>query len=150
MHSSDIINYLNSQWPPSVLTVKGKAISFDIKKKSLEMSFIADPSFCHSDDIVQGGYISGMLDAVMAYTVVGLPNIRSMVTTLELKVSFISIGNSGKMIGRGNIIKLGKTIGFLEGNLFQDNKLIAMATSTVKILDDKNLKTQLKKKKYGS
>jgi acyl-coenzyme A thioesterase PaaI-like protein len=130
----EIIEYLNSQWPPAVQTLDGKAIKFDITKQSLEMSFIANQNFCHSVDVVQGGYISAMLDAVMAYTVIGLPDVRKMVSTLELKTSYISIGHPGLMIGRGMITKLGKSIVFLNGELFQNNNLIATATSTAKIL----------------
>jgi len=130
----EIIEYLNSQWPPAVETLEGKAIKFDIIKQSLEMSFIANQNFCHSVDVIQGGYISAMLDAVMAYTVIGLPDVRKMVSTLELKTSYISIGHPGLMIGKGMITKLGKSIVFLNGELFQNNNLIATATSTAKIL----------------
>ena len=98
------------------------------------MSFVANQNFCHSVDVVQGGYISAMLDAVMAYTVIGLPSVRTMVSTLELKTSFISIGHPGLMVGKGSITKLGKSIVFLNGELFQNNSLIATSTSTAKIL----------------
>ena len=81
MESDSIINFLNSQWPPSVLIVEGKAIEFNIKKQTLDMTFVAKKFFCHSGDIVQGGYISGMLDAVMAYSVIGLPNFKYSVST---------------------------------------------------------------------
>ena len=134
MKTLEIIEYLNLQWPPAVQTLDGKAIKFDITKQSLEMSFIANQNFCHSVDVVQGGYISAMLDAVMAYTVIGLPDVRKMVSTLELKTSYISIGHPGLMIGKGMITKIGKSIVFLNGELFQNNNLIATATSTAKIL----------------
>jgi uncharacterized protein (TIGR00369 family) len=136
MKSKKIIDYLNSQWPPSVLTIGGKAKDYNIKNQTLEMTFNAKPIFCHSKDIVQGGYISGMLDAVMAYTVIGLPTAKVMVSTLELKVSFISAGHPGLLTAKGKIIHLGRSIGFLSGELFQNEKLIAMGTSTVKILYD--------------
>lgn len=134
METLKIIEYLNSQWPPAVKTLDGKAIKFDITRQSLEMSFMANKNFCHSIDVIQGGYISAMLDAVMAYTVIGLPNVRTMISTLELKTSYISIGHPGLMIGKGMITKLGKSIVFLNGELFQKNNLIATATSTAKIL----------------
>ena len=134
METLKIIEYLNSQWPPAVKTLDGKAIKFDITRQSLEMSFMANKNFCHSIDVIQGGYISAMLDAVMAYTVIGLPDVRTMVSTLELKTSFISIGHPGLMVGKGSITKLGKSIVFLNGELFQNNSLIATATSTAKIL----------------
>ena len=58
-----------------------------------------------------------MLDAVMAYAVIGLPDVRTMISTLELKTNFISIGHPGLMVGKGAITKLGKSIVFFDGLL---------------------------------
>jgi uncharacterized protein (TIGR00369 family) len=134
MNGNDIVVFLNSQWPPSVNTLKGHATNFDANTNTLEMSFVAKPEFCHSGDIVQGGYISGMLDSVMAYSVYGCPTVEALVATLELKVSFFNVGNSGSLRGIGRIIKLGRSISFLSGELYQGEKQIAAATSTVKML----------------
>ena len=71
MNSVEVVESLNAQWPPSVKTVGGQATGYDPETKTLSMSFEAKPMFCHSVDIVQGGYITGMLDAAMAYTVIG-------------------------------------------------------------------------------
>jgi|TARA_B110000971_G_scaffold215458_1_gene248924 uncharacterized protein (TIGR00369 family) len=133
MTDIDIVAFLNSQWPPSVNTLEGYATEFDTRSNTLEMSFVAKPEFCHSGDIVQGGYITGMLDAVMAYSVFGCPKVDAQVATLELKVSFFSTGNSGKLRGIGRISKLGRSISFLSGELYQGEKQIAAATSTVKM-----------------
>ena len=74
-HDQDVgwIPYLNGQWPPSVTTVNGQATGFDKTARQLEMVFEAVPMFCHSGDVIQGGYIMAMLDALMAYVVIGLP-----------------------------------------------------------------------------
>lgn len=138
MNSVEVVESLNAQWPPSVKTVGGQATGYDPETKTLSMSFEAKPMFCHSVDIVQGGYITGMLDAAMAYTVIGpslVPSAEEVaVATLEIKVNFISSGNSGPMTGTGTITHLGRSIGFISGELYQGDRLIATATSTVKLL----------------
>ena len=60
MTNEEIVSFLNSQWPPSVETLQGHATGFDQDASTLVMSFETDERFCHSGDIVQGGYISGL------------------------------------------------------------------------------------------
>ena len=137
MNNSDIVAFLNSQWPPSVTTLKGIATHFNQVDKTLTMDFETDLRFCHSGDVVQGGYISGMLDGVMAYAVIGMPDLCDMVATLEIKVSYMRTARNGKFSGTGKVIHAGRSIAYLDGQLYQDDKLVAAATSTVKLLRPK-------------
>ena len=134
MTDDDVVQWLNANWPPSVQTLNGEATSFDQASETLCVSFEAHSGFCHSGDIVQGGYITGMLDAAMAYAAIGLPGLCEGVATLEIKVNFVTPGNSGAMQGVGRIVHRGRTIGYLSGELYQGERLVATATSTVKLL----------------
>ena len=134
MTDQEIIDWLNGQWPNSVITLTGLATGFDQNAKQLTMSFEAVDMFCHSGDIVQGGYITGMLDAAMAYAVIGLPETCSGVATLEIKVNFLRVGNPGPMAATGRVVHLGRSIAYLDGELHQNGQLIATATSTVKLI----------------
>jgi uncharacterized protein (TIGR00369 family) len=130
----DIIKRLNSAWPPCVEMIGGHADAFDQTSRSLVMSFQAIPGFCHSGDIVQGGYITAMLDAAMAFSVMGLPGECNTVATLEIKVNFLLPGRIGKLTSFGKVVHLGRSIGYLEATLSQNEKLIATSTSTVKLI----------------
>lgn len=134
MTDADIAAKLNAEWPYSVTTLGGSAERFDQVAKLLEMSFEATDAFCHSGNIVQGGYITGMLDAAMAYAIIGMPGVCDGVATLEIKVNFMAPGHPGTMTGVGQIVHNGKSIGYLDGKLHQGGRLIATATSTVKLL----------------
>lgn len=134
MNDTDIVSRLNAEWPNSVTTLGGWAERYDQAAKGLEMSFKANDTFCHSVDIVQGGYITGMLDAVMAYTIIGIPGVCDGVATLEIKVNFMAPGHPGAMYAAGRIVHQGKSIAYLDGELHQDDRLIATATSTVKLI----------------
>ena len=70
----------------------------------------------------------------MAYATIGWPDACDGVATLEIKVNFISVGNPGKMTGTGRIVHHGRSIAYLDAELRQDDRLIATATSTVKLL----------------
>ncbi len=134
MTDAEILAWLNNQWPNSVTTLDGYGERYDQERKTLEMTFTAIDAFCHSGNVVQGGYITGMLDAAMAYAMIGWPDTCDGVATLEIKVNFISVGNPGKMKGVGRIVHHGRSIAYLDGELHQDDRLIATATSTVKLL----------------
>ena len=138
MTNSEILEFLNGQWPPSVTTVNGQATGFDKSAKTLEMVFEAVPMFCHSGDVVQGGYITAMLDALMAYVVIGLPEGCPMVATLEIKVNFMTPGRPGPLNGTGSVVHMGKSIAYLSSELRQEGRLVATATSTVKLLRPKS------------
>jgi len=98
------------------------------------MSFEATPEMCHSRIIVQGGFITAMVDSAMAYAAMGASEGRAAVPTLEIKVSFLKAGNPGTLVSRARVIRLGKTVGFLEAELYQSDELIATASSTIRLL----------------
>ncbi|MFT5112523.1 MAG: acyl-CoA thioesterase [Parasphingorhabdus sp.] len=134
MTNEEVVKFLNGQWPPSVDTLKGIATGFDRDEMRLKMDFETDLRFCHSGDVVQGGYISGMLDAVMAYAAIGMPGLCNMVATLEIKVSYMQTARNGEFTGSGRVIHAGRSIAYLDGELYQSGKLVAAATSTVKLM----------------
>ncbi|MFT5220668.1 MAG: hypothetical protein ACI9LO_003308 [Planctomycetota bacterium] len=134
MSDDDILQWLNAQWPPSVNTLNGKGIAFRRESTTLEMTFSSGLEFCHSGDIVQGGYITAMLDAAMAYAVIGAEDNCDGVATLEIKANFITVARNGDFNAVGKAVHVGGSIAYLEGQLFQQGKLVATATSTVKLL----------------
>lgn len=137
MTDDDVVIFLNGQWPPAVQTLQGHATDFCLKQNTLNMQFETKPEFCHSGDIVQGGYVSGMLDAVMAFAAIGSPDICEWVATLEIKVNFVAPARNGKFTASGRVVHSGRSIGYLSGELFQYSKLVATATSTVKLIHSK-------------
>ena len=130
--SEAVVDALNEARSPCVQTLGGHVTSFNGDDGETTMSFEATPAFCHSEIVVQGGFITGMLDAAMAVCVIGLKGIGTAVPTLELKVSFISPGNPGLLMARARPVHLGKSIAFLSAELHQAGRLVATATSTAK------------------
>ena len=99
------------------------------------MEFKAIPEFCHSpNQVVQGGFITGMLDTPMAHLLVALLDKKMQIMTLDINVSFLGPSHPGKLICHARILKLGKSIAYLASDLYQQEKLVATATSTIKLV----------------
>ncbi|MBN35648.1 MAG: hypothetical protein CMM46_12935 [Rhodospirillaceae bacterium] len=138
MTNDDILAWLNDQWPPCVDVLSGNGVAYDKDRRELVMTYVATPEHCHSVDIVQGGFVSAMLDATMAYAVMGTQDVAEGIATLEMKVSFMAPGRPGQMVCKGRPVKLGRSIGYLEGELFQNDELLATSTTTVKLLKSRS------------
>ena len=112
MSADEFIAELNAHAPPAFTKLGGRISGFDESTGTVDVSYSLDESFCHSGDIVQGGYIASMLDAAMAH--VTFMQLRSfvVVATLELKVNYLDIARPGKLTARARVVKLGKSIGF--------------------------------------
>ena len=99
------------------------------------MEFDAIPEFCHSEaQIVQGGFITGMLDSTMAHLVIALVKFQSNPVSLDINVSFVAPAHPGLMTAKSKIIRMGKSIVFAYATMKQNDQMIASATSTIKLL----------------
>ncbi|MBT5433037.1 MAG: PaaI family thioesterase [Alphaproteobacteria bacterium] len=137
MTNDEILAGLNDQWPPCVQLLGGHGTAYDQGRRELTMTYEAKPEHCHSGDIVQGGFITAMIDATMAYAVMGVKDGIEGIATLEIKVSFMAPGRPGPMTCRGWPVNMGRSIGHLEGDLRQGGRLIATSTTTVKLVRPK-------------
>ena len=112
-----------------------KIIEFSKEEGSIKIEYIAEHRHCHSGNIVQGGYVTGWIDSAMAHSVMIPTNFEFSPLTLELKITFFKSANPGPVIAEAKVIKLGKSIAFVEGSLFSEKGiLIAKGTSTNKLV----------------
>jgi uncharacterized protein (TIGR00369 family) len=89
---------------------------------------------CHSGDVVQGGFVTSMLDATMAHALVARSGLTMTVPTLELKVSFLQVCHPVPHVTEGTVIRWGRSIGFAEADLWDaEGTLIARASSTCRL-----------------
>jgi len=88
--------------------------------------------------MVHGGVFSSIIDAAAFWAVYpGMEDPAAGMTTVEP-------APSGKLIARGRQIKLGRTLGYAEAQVVnQDEKILAHGSSTVIILPGKALKADL-------
>ena len=98
--------------------------------------FLPSEDLTHSNgSIVQGGFVTGMLDAGMAQCIMFKSNGEDLPLTLDIDVKFLnSCIPDHKVTSRAKIIKQGKSIVFTSANLFQKDDLIATASASNKII----------------
>ena len=132
MEDSKILQSLQSDSAPCTDTLGAKVIRFSSEPPEIEMEFEAIYDFTHSDgQVVQGGFVTGMLDAPMAHLLMGLFDFKIIPMTLDLNVSFLAPTRQGKLNCIAEVLQLGKSTAFMTSKLYQQDKLVASATSTV-------------------
>ena len=122
-----------SRVPQTTLGIR-KIVLIDQKLGVAEIIYRAKKNMCHSGNIVQGGFITGWLDAAMALACMSKLGQDVLVLSLEIKTSFFKSVNPGLVKAKANIIKTGKSIAFLEAELRNnENILLAKANQTAKL-----------------
>tara|TARA_B100000614_G_C14463581_1_gene459457 strand:+ start:201 stop:626 length:426 start_codon:yes stop_codon:yes gene_type:complete len=115
---------------------KAKVEEINKIEETLTMSFEASSDFCHTGGrILQGGFVATMLDCSMAFLAFELTDYEKSPMTIDMNINYLSSGAPGRYIAKAKVTKIGKSIGFLSSELFQDDKLIASATCTAKMAD---------------
>ena len=134
MDKEEIIKLLENNKPPCLKTLRGNLLEFDEAERIMTMEYDAIPEFCHSEsEIVQGGFVTGMLDSTMAHLVIALEKFQSNPVSLDINVSFIAPAHPGTLMAKSKILKMGKSIVFAYATMKQNDEMIASATSTIKL-----------------
>ena len=106
-------------------------VSFDEDTQTVTMRFDVKREMTTWRGGVQGGLVAGYLDDVMGYAYVAATGGELAPLNLELSMSLIRLIPEGPLIGKGRVVKSGRKVVFLEGELYsEEGKLMARATST--------------------
>ena len=100
------------------------------------LEYEARASQCHSGGVVQGGFVTGWIDAAMAHAVIAVLGHDVTPMSLEIKVSFFAPVRPGRVIAEGWIERRGKKTAFVEGRLLDlEGNVLAKGSSTVTLFD---------------
>ncbi|MEQ9519314.1 MAG: PaaI family thioesterase [Parvibaculum sp.] len=129
-------------WPPNIQAAFKRMspasrylgleiLDVDMKSLTVEVAFNASDELCNMWGGIQGGMVAAMLDDVMSFAV-GLDLDWGQISpTLELKVSMLAPARPGRIYATGRVIKRGRSVGFIEGELKDaDGGLLATSSST--------------------
>lgn len=105
---------------------------YDAATQSAQTAFTVRREYCHTNgSIAQGGFVTAWLDASMAQAALRATNYAYSVASLEIKVSFMERVGPGEGRAVGRVLRLGKRVAFMEGELYNpEGKLAARASST--------------------
>lgn len=125
------IDQLNAHAPGFIKMLGGKIVAVDPAAPSCTFEFEISTDFCHSIDVVQGGFITVILDAAMSHAVFsGFDNITG-VSSLEIKTSYLEPTRAGTLRAVGTVIKSSYKTAFLEARLYNAEGLLTATASSV-------------------
>lgn len=110
------------------------------------LEYQAGMHMCHSGGVVQGGFVTGWIDAAMAHAAIAMggPDVSPM--TLELKVSFFAPARPGLVVAEGWVERRGRSTCFFEGRLTDaSGKVLAKASSTLMLASRERVEQAAKK-----
>jgi uncharacterized protein (TIGR00369 family) len=131
MNEDETITALNARRPTFIELLGGKIVALDPANNSCTFEFNISTQFCHSIDVVQGGFITAMLDASMSHAVFASLEDIATVSSLEIKTSYLEPTRAGRLRAVGQIIKSSYKTAFLEGHLYNADGLLTATTSSV-------------------
>lgn len=100
------------------------------------LEYRAGPHMCHSGGVVQGGFVTGWIDAAMAHAIIAAAGPEVTPMSLELKVSFYAPARPGLVTAEAWIERRGRTTCFAEGRLLDTaGKVLAKASSTLMLAE---------------
>ena len=106
-------------------------VGFDPVSESVTVGFTAPASFITPRGGVQGGLVAGFLDEAMGWAHVWATDGAEAPLNLEISMTLLKLVPQGPLVGKGRVVRRGKRVIFLEGELFDPaGNLLARATST--------------------
>src|SRR6201989_2226160 len=94
----------------------------------------AREQFLNPVGAIQGGFLAAMLDDTLGPALVATLPPGMFAPTLDLHVQFLRPARPGRLVGRGRVVKRGREICFLSGELEgPDGRTVAVATATARI-----------------
>jgi uncharacterized protein (TIGR00369 family) len=121
--------------PPSAAVLLGfELVAVDPEAGTIEASFTATEQFLNPAGNVQGGFLAAMLDDTLGPALVATLGEDEWAPTIDLQVQFLRPAKPGKLRANGRVVRRGKDIAFLAGELRSpDGEIIATATASAMI-----------------
>jgi uncharacterized protein (TIGR00369 family) len=122
---------------PAVASLLGwELVAVDPDAGTIEMAFTATDQFLNPIGVVQGGMLAAMLDDTLGPALVATLGPGQFAPTTDLHVQFLRPAHPGRLVGRGRVVRRGKQIAFLAGELFDESgEIVATAMATAHIRD---------------
>jgi uncharacterized protein (TIGR00369 family) len=120
--------------PPSAVLLGWELVSIDPDEGTIEVAFTARDQFLNPVGVIQGGLLAAMLDDTMGPALVATLGRGQFAPTADLHVQFLRPARPGRLTGRGRIVRRGKDLAFLAGELYDEfGQVVATATATAQI-----------------
>ena len=120
--------------PAAAATLGWQLVSVNPEEGVIEVAFTATEAFVNPAGFIQGGFLAAMLDDTLGPALVAGLEPGDFAPTTDLHVQFLRPARPGRMLGRGRVVRRGRDVGFLSGELLdEEGVIVAVATATVQI-----------------
>jgi uncharacterized protein (TIGR00369 family) len=121
--------------PPCAVLLGWTLLEHDAAKGRVKVAFEGRAEFLNPAGFVQGGMLAAMLDDTMGPAVLLMTQGRFYTVTIALTVSFLAPARTGRLIGEGQVVQLGKTIAFVDACLTDaEGMRVARASSQARLI----------------
>ena len=129
------IEQLNANAPDFIRLLGGRVIALDRAGHEAVFTFTVPLDYYHSVDVVQGGFVTAMLDAAMSHALFGTDDSVSGVASLDIATQFMGICRGEQPLQvTGWVKKATYRTAFLEAELRDTaGELIAAGQSVAKL-----------------
>ena len=117
--------------PPFLKLLGGEIAAADPESGTCRIDFNVGREFCHSGDVVQGGFPTAMLDAAMSHAVFAQDNSVIALSSLEISTRYLEVTRAGPVQAHGRIVRVSYKTAFLEGELRSPEGLLLATAHTV-------------------
>jgi uncharacterized protein (TIGR00369 family) len=124
--------------PGAAVTLGFELIAVDPDAGTIEVAFTATEGFLNLRGVVQGGFLAAMLDATLGPVLTATLGPGEFAPTTDLHVQFLRPAKPGRLVGRGRIVRRGRDVGFLTGELVDEQEIVvatAIATAQIRRSD---------------
>lgn len=116
------------------VTLGAHIVSLDLDTGRLEMRFTGTEAFLNPAGQVQGGMLAAMLDDVTASLVTATVGADERCATLDLHTSFLRGASVGPIAASAHLVRRGREVCSVHGELRQGDRLLATATATCMVV----------------
>jgi uncharacterized protein (TIGR00369 family) len=121
--------------PPCAELLGWRLLGADVARGWIKVEFVGRPEFLNPAGRVQGGFLAAMLDDTMGPAVFVKSEGALYSSSIDMNVSFLAAAKPGPLVCEGEVLRLGRTVGFVEGRLMgTDGRLLVRATSSVMLV----------------
>jgi uncharacterized protein (TIGR00369 family) len=133
------MNRLNADYVEKVSDIVNQSPYFSL----LSMKIIGRQKHTQPFGLIHGGVFASLIDAAAFWSVYcDIPDPEAGLTSVDLKLNYLAPARSGKLIAKGRRIKLGRTLGYAEAEVMdEEGRTLAHGASTLMILPGRGVRT---------
>jgi uncharacterized protein (TIGR00369 family) len=122
--------------PPCSRLLGWHVLDADPEAGRVRIGFDGKAAFCNPAGFIQGGILTAMLDDTMGPAVFIKTQGRLYTATIGMTVNFLAPAKVGPIVGEARVVKISKTIDFVEGKLADtDDTVLATASSSARLVE---------------